>query len=227
VNGAFNSDHSPAVTRAVGTAQPFVAWCEWDGHDYEVAISSFDGVAWSARELVTDNTVDDLAPSVSARASGAIAVVWTTMQPTSKVLYRQREVSGQWSPVRDVSDGTRSASAPVVLASSARVRVAFVEVGDNDTRIVKVSGGVEQFEPWPALFEGEVIAITMFDGELLPSLYPTPGGATSIWVDSESTIGFSRESGSGWSAPLFEPSFGAGDLERARIRARLRALNER
>lgn len=226
VNGASNQDHSPAVALAVGTARPFVAWCEWDGHDYEIAISNFDGVSWSARELVTDNAVDDLAPSVSARTSGAIAVVWTAMQPTSRVQYRQREASGLWSPVVDVSDGARNASQPVVLAGGPHVRVAFVEIGDDDARRVKVSGGVEQFDPWPALFEGEVIAITMFDGELLPSLDPAPGGATSIWVDSASTIGFSRESGSGWSVPHFEPYAGAEDLARARIRARIRALNE-
>lgn len=222
--GASEGDHAPALAIGLGTGLPIAVWAEWDGNDYELVLRRFDGTSWSPTEQITDNSIDDTEPSIASRATGSIAVAWRAAHPVPRVQYRQREATGSWSPIVDVSDGSHEAAHPVVMTGGGQVRVAFVEVGSGGSNVVTVALGGEQETPWPDLFEPEVIAITYWDGELAPGLFFAPNGPISIWTDSPTEIGFSRFNGTNWSAPQFELYSGAADLERARIRAKQRAL---
>lgn len=224
--GLSNGDRAPALGISSGTGAPFAVWPEWDGNDFEIVLSMFDGASWTPRERLTDNSVDDTQPSVASLAGGAVAAVWRSGLPIARIQYRQRESSGAWSPIIDVSDGLQTASNPVAVATGSRIRVAYVEMGNGGSRFVKIASGGIDPEPWPSVFEPEIIAITYWDGELAPGLFAVSNGPISIWTDSSIAIGYSRFNGANWTAPQFEPYAGEADLERARIRAKQRALQE-
>jgi hypothetical protein len=223
--GTPDGDLPPALAIGSGTGMPMAVWAEWDGNDYELAFSWFDGNLWSPPERLTDNSVDDTEPSIASRETGSAAIAWRSDPGVPRIQYRQREVSGAWSPIIDVSSGTQSAAHPVVLSGSDRVRVAFVEDGSKSSKIVKVAGGTEHPDPWPSVFEPEIIAITYWDGDLAPGLFSSASGPVSLWTDSPTVVGYSRFNGANWTPPAFEPYAGAADLEAARIRAKQRALH--
>lgn len=223
-SGSVDGDQPPGLAIGSTTGFPIAVWSVWDGTDFEIVLSLFDGDAWSPREQVTNNSVNDTDPSVTSREDGSTAVVWRSDSLIPRIQYREREPTGTWSPIVDVSDGSQSAAHPVLIANGGRVRVAYIEAGGGGTRFVKVAGGGDEAFPWPSVFEPEVIAITYWNGELAPGLFSAPSGAISIWTDSSTAIGFSRYDGINWSLPQFEPYVGPEDLERARIRAKQRAL---
>lgn len=224
-SGAQDGDLPPALAISSERGTPTAVWAEWDGSDFEITLSRFDGGSWSPQERLTDNSLDDTQPTVASREDGSTAVVWRAGLPVPRIQYRQHQTSGVWSPVIDVSDGSQSAMSPAVIATNGRVHVSFVEIGGDGSKIVKVAGGGDEADPWPTLFVTEIIAITDWNGELAPGLFSAPSGPISIWTDSPTSVGFSRFNGVTWTTPQFEPYAGAADLEAARIRAKRRALH--
>jgi lysophospholipase L1-like esterase len=77
---------------------PIVVWSEYDGNDYEIYFTSWDGESWSEEERITDNTESDSQPVVSHISGFTPIVVWSkSAQKRNGIFYKYRN-GPDWSP---------------------------------------------------------------------------------------------------------------------------------
>jgi len=176
--GVENGDRAPAFTIDPATGNPEVAWAWWDGTDYEIALSRWTGSSWSAWEILTDNAVDDLDPSITIDPAGTRRVSWWRADSPPQVWLLERfEGGGDWAPEERVTQVVEDGSRPAVVAVSGLVRVAYQREGAGEREVV-VSTREGTWQP-------EVLATTGYQG---------PGGdgdidvvahqkGTTLWVD--------------------------------------------
>ncbi len=223
-DGFVSGDHSPAFGVNPQTGRPEAVWCHWDGVDTEIVWSRFDGQVWTEPELVTTNSVSDEAPSIAFDVDGAVAIAWESHETTTRVEYRERQTSGEWSPVIHVSDGTANASNPVVNRYEGQIRVGYIQPGVGPQRALIVANSETDPSPFPSYFTPEIIAMISFSGDIAPELHSYPNSLFMTWVNSSTEIGFANFNGTSWQAPQIETYSSTEDLPRARIRAKGRAL---
>ena len=176
--GKDNGDYGPAFAINPVTGNPEVAWAWWDGTDYEIALSRWTGSGWSAWEILTDNAVDDLDPSITIDPAGTRRVSWWRAGSPPQVWLLERFAGGgDWAPEERVTQVVEDGSRPGVVAVSGLVRVAYQREGSG-VREVVVSTREGTWQP-------EVLATTSYMG---------PGGdgdidvvahqrGTTVWVD--------------------------------------------
>lgn len=77
---------------------PWVTWSFFDGDDYEIAYSFWNGHVWSEQQRVTDNTDADLHPSLSFISGGIPVVVWNASSGRQSMISCRYRSDGTWSP---------------------------------------------------------------------------------------------------------------------------------
>jgi hypothetical protein len=173
--------------------------------------------------LLTDDTTNDTRPSVSVGADGAIGVSWIKTGSPNVVKYREFQPGIGWSPVIDVNSEPATSAAPALSLSGSTPRIAYVEDhGPAGIKLVVSSGTLP--DPWPSVFEPEIIAQLNVGVDPEPELFAGSDRLVATWIDSGAHIGFAKRANGVWSAPEYEPYAGATDLGRARLRAKVRAL---
>jgi hypothetical protein len=223
--GALRGDHAPALGVNSNTGFSEVVWSYWDGTDTEIAWSYFNGEVWSPAELVTDNLVDDEAPTISFLDDGATAVAWETRAAITSIAYRERQPSGAWSPVIPVSDNSADSTGATIAQYQGRIRVGYIQPSTGSQRAIKIASDPADPSPWPGYFTPEIIAQISFSGDIAPELHSYPNQLFTTWVNSSNEIGFARFDGTTWQTPQTETYTSAEDLPKARIRAKSRALH--
>ena len=89
---------------ADAAGRPWLVWSAYDGEDYEIYWSRWNGSAWSAEEKLTDNRDADAFPSLAfLRGSGPV-VVWNRSGRNNAVHARFME-AGVWGPEVEVAGG--------------------------------------------------------------------------------------------------------------------------
>ena len=130
--------------------RPEVAWARHDGEDFEIVIASWLGDRWSEPRSVTENAVDDFAPSLAYGPDGTARIAF---EREGRVCVVRRPPGGDWSAPEEVDQG----STPTVAATAVE-RVAYQQAGEDSTEVVvsrRDAGG-----GWVP----EVVATTTFEG---------------------------------------------------------------
>jgi lysophospholipase L1-like esterase len=78
-----------------------VVWSRYDGEDYEIYLSRWDGRLWQRQTPLSDNNKHDNAPAVVVSAEGPVVISWTrSTEGGSKVCYKFLEagaLSGEFT----------------------------------------------------------------------------------------------------------------------------------
>ena len=208
------------------THRPEVVWSRFDGNDFEIALSRWDGTAWSDPEFLTDNTVDDLDPAIAFTHTGSALVSWWREEGERQVWFLEKAEGTDWSEEDRVTVLPQTGSLPAVAASASGTRVAFQAPGGTGTEIV-----VSNRETgWSRVVVGE----TAYqgpggDGCLYARLHSRDGRLWVDWIDGPGEMGYSvyDPQTDSWSAPAYEsyswnPEVGESEYwERERARARI------
>ncbi|NOR12969.1 MAG: hypothetical protein GQ545_06920 [Candidatus Aminicenantes bacterium] len=81
---------------------PRVVWSEYDGNDYEIFYTSWNGERWSGEERITDNGESDSQPVVSHISGSVPIVVWSkSLKMGSGIFYKYRR-GAEWSPEKEL-----------------------------------------------------------------------------------------------------------------------------
>lgn len=76
---------------------PWVTWCSFDGDDYEIYYSFWDGIEWSDQEKVTENSDSDSHPHLSFTPDGTPIFVWIKSNGFQNTLTCRLKQTGSWS----------------------------------------------------------------------------------------------------------------------------------
>ena len=228
--GAANGDRGAVFAIDPQTGRPFVAWSWFDGSDYEVVISQWGGSGWTAKEIVTDNAVDDLDPSIAFGADGSCKVSWWRPGSGGEVWYRDKVVGGTWAGEERVSAQVEVGSRPSVVEHQLSTRVAYQIENGGITEIRAASRNGE--------WQSELIATTAYlgpagDGDIDVEVHSRGDRLWIDWVDAAGQLAFTVYDAAGdtWSVPQSRSySVLPGEREvdargRARVSIRLEVLD--
>lgn len=113
----------------------WTAWSGYDGEDYEIYLSSWNGSRWSPATQVTDNSgVMDVSPCLVLAPSGRLILVWSQIGEESRIVLSTRQGS-RWSPEVSVSHGKGFNRAPWVEVSAAHLGIAWENVEEGSFSI--------------------------------------------------------------------------------------------
>ncbi len=98
----LNSDSRyPHTSQSVGldaNGFPWVVWSAYDGRDYEIFVSSWNGKSWSPEEKITDNGQADLSPAIAFVHGTIPLVLWSRTSGPASALYARYKQGYDWSP---------------------------------------------------------------------------------------------------------------------------------
>jgi lysophospholipase L1-like esterase len=98
----LNSDsRCPHLSPSVeldGNGFPWVVWSAYDGHDYEIYSSHWNGRIWSKEEKITENDATDSSPAVSFIYGAIPIVVWSQSLGQASSLAGKYKSGLNWSP---------------------------------------------------------------------------------------------------------------------------------
>lgn len=200
------------ISGSTGTAE--VVWAIEQNDVYQIAHSRWSGEAWSAPALLTSSTKDNLDPRLSVDEAGRLRVTWWR---ESSVYYRERLPDGSFAAELRVSNAGELASHPTIATSPDATFVAYeVEsAGFRSVVVQKDEGGG---------FSPAVIAITTRQDCLGVDVREASGIVWVSWIDSDTHLGWSKLSASGWTTPSYEPYADPDDIDRARLAIRGQAI---
>ena len=81
---------------------PRIIWSAYDGHDYEIFWSQWDGSEWSPEEKVTDNLESDFYPILSFFSEGTPVVVWSKPVGNRTGIFCTYRYGGRWSEEKEI-----------------------------------------------------------------------------------------------------------------------------
>ena len=102
---------------------PWIAWSTYDGQDYEIYVSSWNGKEWIVPEKITENEgIADAEPSISFFQKAIPIVSWTgSLNGKRDIFFSYREETG-WSPAINISrDSYRSGNSVLLSTDKAIV----------------------------------------------------------------------------------------------------------
>lgn len=182
--GNPSTDGRPESAVNPATGYPDVVWSWYDGHDWEIVLSRWNGAAWTDRQLLTDNDVDDIDPMIVCRTDGSCGVVyWRSGQPGHS-FYMEAPAPGSPGPEEQVSVVIDGGSRPSIADVGGVTRVAYQVEAAGVTQVVaakRAAGG----------WDREIIHQTSYrgpadDGNIAPQIHYAAG---KVWVDWLNAVG--------------------------------------
>lgn len=105
---------------------PWATWCSYDGQDYEIYTTSWNGEEWLEIEKITNNsTHSDVEPSISLYLDSIPMISWTQAGNGKRDIFISFKIKGNWYPAINIShDFTRSGS-PVLITDGDKIAVSW------------------------------------------------------------------------------------------------------
>jgi hypothetical protein len=217
-SGDSRDDGTPDLAIGSSGTTAHAVWALWNGTDYDIALAEWSGGDWSEPEFLTQSAVDDVEPRLNLLDGGGLGVVWWRDGATRSVFYSERGATGPFGPEIQISEPGDESLHPSVASTGAVTYVAFEEVGSAQrTVIVEKKTGAGPFVP-------EVIAITSRQACIDVAVHEAGGIVWVDWIDSDSHMGWSKLTETGWASPSFEP-YTVSDIDRARLAIKGKALH--
>ncbi len=212
--------------------QPVVVWAQWDGSDFEIRLSRWDGTGWTPAMTLTNNDIDDMDPAIAFTAAGDRLVSWWRSESDRQVWFLEKPAGAGWHAAERVTQRPHTGRLPGITEVSGEILTAY-QAKDGELTKVTVSARSDGWDPL-------VIASVSYqgpgnDGAIFVRIHSRQGQIWVDWIDGPGVMGYSvRDPQTGiWSAPSRE-SYSwdtlAGESEywereSARVRIRLQILH--
>lgn len=82
---------------------PWIVWSAFDGNDYEIFYSFWNGSKWSEEERVTNNSATDSYPAISFVFGDVPIIVWSRSYKDRNGIYCRYRNDGKWSREIEIS----------------------------------------------------------------------------------------------------------------------------
>ena len=201
--GAVNGDGAPSLDLFPVTGHPVVVWPQFDGTDYEIVEAHWNGTNWTTPQFLTNNTIDDLAPTITIDPDGTQHITWWRAVGAGEVWYLRRGTTA--SDTEIVTRPAESGSRPSVATLAGEQHIGYQQPQANMTAVVVAN---RQQAAWnPTTIAATAYAGPYGDGNIEVQVHVRVGRLWVDWVDSAGIIAyrvFNPASGT-WSAPATEP----------------------
>jgi lysophospholipase L1-like esterase len=104
---------------------PWVVWSGYDGEDYEVYGSRWDGTGWSGEETLTDDAGSDAWPGIIFLGDTLPVVVWANSRGRTTSLRARVFAAGAWGPTLELLAPGESIAEPRLSTRDSRLVVAW------------------------------------------------------------------------------------------------------
>jgi lysophospholipase L1-like esterase len=105
--------------------RPWVVWSRYDGEDYEVYSSRWEGSGWSGEETLTDDAGSDAWPGVVFLRGSLPVVVWANVHGRVSSLRARVFAAGAWGPTLELLAAEEEIAEPRVSARDGRLVVSW------------------------------------------------------------------------------------------------------
>ncbi len=127
---------------------PHIVWSAYDGHDYELYYSSWDGKKWSEESLITDNqNISDTLPSLSMLLETFPAVVWSRYRLGKREVCLSYKMNDEWSPAIIISDEKNMAGFSKLVSFEGKIAILWQTETEIKTALVPFYKLQEFFYP--------------------------------------------------------------------------------
>ena len=82
---------------------PWVVWSAYDGNDYEIFSSSWNGSSWT-EERITNSQHFDSHPAISFISGSVPIIVWSRFINNGSGIYCKYKYENRWSPEKEISE---------------------------------------------------------------------------------------------------------------------------
>jgi len=121
---------SPSV-ELDGTGFPWVVWSAYDGHDYEIYSSHWDGTTWSKEEKITDNDGTDSSPALAFVYGAVPIVVWSQFSGKASSVAGKYRSGLNWSrEIQIASSEGHFNKSPKIAVRDGRIGITW-QSGDD------------------------------------------------------------------------------------------------
>jgi lysophospholipase L1-like esterase len=110
--------------------RPWVVWSRYDGEDYEVCGSRWEGAEWSGEETLTEDPGSDAWPGVVFLRGSLPAVVWTNVHGRASSLRARVFAAGSWGPTLELLATGEEIAEPRVSTREGRLVIAWRSDGE-------------------------------------------------------------------------------------------------
>lgn len=105
---------------------PWIVWSSYDGQDYEIFTTSWNGNEWLEIERITNNAISsDVEPSVSLFLNSIPIVSWTRAVNGKKNIYISFKDKKVWHPAVNISNDSRRSSSPILITEGEKITVSW------------------------------------------------------------------------------------------------------
>ena len=103
---------------------PHVAWGAYDGDDYEIYYSCWDGYKWSQETKITDHqNISDTSPSISLFLDRIPIVAWLRSSNGTREICFSYKRKKEWSPEIRISAGIDITEPPQLISSGKKIGI--------------------------------------------------------------------------------------------------------
>jgi hypothetical protein len=149
---------------------PLAVWSRFNGHDYDLVWSRWEGRSWSPVATVEASLspFDAIDPVIAFNAKGRAHMVWMNQDDSSSAVYLSVFESGQWMSPYRVSDPGEIAIRPGIEVSGRRQRARQLRHADparrQDDRLRGADDDHRRSEPLRATATTTTSTTTDLDG---------------------------------------------------------------
>lgn len=105
--------------------RPWVVWSQYDGNDYEVRATRWDGFGWSSEDALTDDAGSDAWPGIIFLQGSLPVVVWANAHGRENALRARVFAAGAWGPTLELLSTGEEIAEPRVSTRDGRLVVAW------------------------------------------------------------------------------------------------------
>ncbi len=103
---------------------PHVAWSAYDGDDYEIYYSYWDGYRWSQEtKIIHNQNIADTFPSISLFLDTIPIVAWLRSNKEKREICFSYRRGKKWSPAIRISDGINITASPQLVSSGVKIGI--------------------------------------------------------------------------------------------------------
>jgi hypothetical protein len=223
-NGDCNLDGEPHFAIDPTAGLPAVVWSKFDGNDYEIAYSYFNGSIWSNYEFLTDNDQNDFDSRLAFNNEGTIKVTWWVDEPVPEIYYKIRKNSEPWSSSVRVSNISENSKYPSLVASADTSYIPYEISHPPNNKYIIIGSGTDAPDPIPS-FSLANIGSSDFGQKSEPLPHSENGHLWVDWIYDGGFLCWSEKIGDQWTVQRYEPYSDSEDIPRARLYIKIKVLN--
>jgi uncharacterized lipoprotein YmbA len=116
---------------------PHVAWSAYDGDDYELYYSYWDGYRWILEKRITSNqNIADTFPSISFLLDSIPVVAWSRYINGKREVSLSYKIGEEWSPELNISGDKSITRPPKLICFGERIGITWQEKDEIKTALV-------------------------------------------------------------------------------------------